>query len=161
MGGAKKKNIIRHNNFSTLLYQNFILCCEIIQQTPSAWKKKALRLIAAKSSLLSKIDAFGQDPKGNIGRTYRNEIILKIEKWQEKTPYKFIKPLPVPDGDQKNRRAGRRRRMFKGECRGSEIAKSANRISFNGDEEEILVHDEVIGKNSSSLLQMKTSYHKK
>merc|ERR1712113_262177 len=144
--GAKKKNIVRHNNFSTLPYQNFILCCEIIQQIPSAWKKKAFKLIAAKSSLLSKIDAYGQDSKGNIGRTYRNKIILKIEKWQEKTPYKSIKPLPVPDGDQKKRRAGRRRRMFKESCCGSEISKSANRISFNEDEEEILIQDEIIGK---------------
>merc|ERR1712113_895051 len=159
--GAKKKNLARYNNISTVPYQSFISSCEIIQQTPSAWKKKALRLIAAKSSLLSKIDAFGQDPKGNIGRTYRNELILKIEKWQQKTPYKFIKPLPVPDGDRKKQRAGRRRRMFKESCCESEISKSANRISFNGDEEEILVQDETIGKNSSSLLRMKISHHKK
>jgi U4/U6 small nuclear ribonucleoprotein PRP31 len=56
--------------------------------------------------------------------------------------------------------------MFKGECRGSEIAKSANRISFNGDEEEIHIQDETIGlnslgKNSSILLQMKIPYHQK
>merc|ERR1712113_1234704 len=158
--GAKKKNLARYNNISTVPYQSFISSCEIIQQTPSAWKKKALRLIAAKSSLLSKIDAFGQDPKGNIGRTYRNELILKIEKWQQKTPYKFIKPLPVPDGDRKKQRAGRRRRMFKRECRGSEIAKSANRISFNGDGEDIHIQDKIIGlnllgKNSSILFQMK------
>merc|ERR1712187_295849 len=116
--------------------------------------KKALKLIAAKSSLLSKIDAYGQDPKGNIGRTYRNEIILKIEKWQEKTPYKSIKLLPVPDGDQKKRRAGRRRRMFKRECRGSEIAKSANRISFNDDGEDIHIQEKIIGLN---LLGSRTS----
>merc|ERR1712113_223251 len=159
--GAKKKNIVRHNNSSTLPYQNFISSCEIIQQTPPAWKKKALKLIAAKSSLLSKIDAYGQDPKGNIGRTYRNEIILKIEKWQEKTPYKSIKLLPVPDGDQKKRRAGRRRRMFKRECRGSEIAKSANRIGFNGDGEDIHTQEEIIGKNSSILFQTKILHHQK
>lgn len=43
----------------------------------------------------------------------RDEVINKIEKWQEAPPAKIVKPLPAPDSDPKKRRGGRRLRTMK------------------------------------------------
>ena len=43
----------------------------------------------------------------------RDEIVRKIEKWQEPPPAKIIKPLKAPDAEGKKRRGGRRLRKMK------------------------------------------------
>ncbi len=39
-----------------------------------------------------------------MGQKMRDDIVAKIEKWQEPPPAKIIKPLPAPDAEQKKRR---------------------------------------------------------
>ena len=43
----------------------------------------------------------------------RDEIVRKIEKWQEPPPAKIIKPLKAPDAEGKKRRGGKRLRKMK------------------------------------------------
>lgn len=50
---------------------------------------------------------------GAKGRALREEIMRKIEKWQEPPPAKQPKPLPVPDAEPKKKRGGRRFRKMK------------------------------------------------
>lgn len=51
--------------------------------------------------------------QGKIGSKMRDEIVAKIEGWQEPPPAKQAKPLPVPDAEAKKRRGGKRLRAMK------------------------------------------------
>ncbi|KAL6576849.1 U4/U6-U5 snRNP complex subunit prp31 [Orobanche minor] len=37
------------------------------------------------------------DPTGNTGKCMRQEIVNKIDKWQEPPPARYPKPLRLPD----------------------------------------------------------------
>ena len=54
-----------------------------------------------------------QDPSGTAGSSMKDEMLKKIEKWQEPPPAKTHKVLPVPDGEAKKRRGGKRYRKMK------------------------------------------------
>ena len=73
----------------------------------------------------------------------REEIVRKIEKWQEPPPAKTIKPLPAPDAEQKKRRGGKRLRKMKERYGLTDVRKAANRMNFNVAEEEYMAGDEV------------------
>ena len=47
-------------------------------------------------------------PPGSHGRKLREEILHKIEKWQEPPPPKQVKPLSLPDEVPRKRRGGKR-----------------------------------------------------
>lgn len=59
-----------------------------------------------------------QDPSGAAGRTMKEEMVKKIEKWQEPPPAKTAKVLPVPDAEVKKRRGGKRYRKMKASGQG-------------------------------------------
>ena len=54
-----------------------------------------------------------QDPSGTAGREMKEEMLKKIEKWQEPPPAKTGKVLPRPDEEVKKRRGGKRYRKMK------------------------------------------------
>jgi len=43
----------------------------------------------------------------------KEEMVKKIEKWQEPPPAKTVKVLPVPDAEIKKKRGGKRYRKMK------------------------------------------------
>merc|ERR1740138_844588 len=56
--GSKRKNL---DGFSTKFVQQhhgFVYGCEIVQQTPFAWRDRALKLVSTKCALLSRVDAY-------------------------------------------------------------------------------------------------------
>ena len=69
--------------------------------------------------------------QGVIGSKMRDEILRKIEKWQEPPPAKIIKPLKAPDAEAKKRRGGKRLRKMKERYGLTDMRKAANRINFN------------------------------
>ena len=75
----------------------------------------------------------------------QEEIVQKIEKWQELPPGKTKNVLPVPDLEPKKRRGGKRWRRMKEKYGVTDIQKAQNRMKFNEAEEEILDGDEVVG----------------
>ncbi len=82
--------------------------------------------------------------QGQAGQRMREEILRKIDKWQEPPPAKQIKPLPRPDEfENKKRRGGRRIRKMKERYGMTDMRKAANRMHFNQPEEEYLDGDEV------------------
>lgn len=143
--GAKRKNLAGFSSTTVQPHQGFISGAEIIQQTPPAWRNKAVRLVAGKCTLLARVDAYGQDPSGEVGRQFRTEMLAKIEKWQEPPPAKTVKPILMPAGEAKKRRGGRRLRKMKERYGMTEVRKAANRIGFNSVEEEVLEGDEFVG----------------
>merc|ERR1712064_165097 len=81
--GARRKNSADLNSKTSQQHQGLIYSSQIIQQTPIALRYKALKLVSTKCGLLSRVDAYCKDLSGEIGRITREEIITKIEKWQE------------------------------------------------------------------------------
>lgn len=139
--GSKKKNTGGMSSASAIragdMHAGFIFDCDIIQKkTPPAWRSKAARLIGAKCTLMARIDAFGESPDGSTGRTFAEEIMKKIEKWQEAPPARTAKPLPAPGIEAKKRRGGKRARALKERYGITDMRKAANRVNFNEVEEE-------------------------
>eukprot|EP00889_Picochlorum_renovo_P007548 jgi/Picre1/34578/NNA_002046.t1 len=77
----------------------------------------------------------------------REEIVRKIEKWQEPPPARKGDVLPVPDAQEmkKTRRGGRRVRKMKEKYGMTELKKQANRMLFNQAEDEFIDGEESIG----------------
>ncbi|CAA3006951.1 U4 U6 small nuclear ribonucleo Prp31 homolog [Olea europaea subsp. europaea] len=111
--GAKKKNLAGFSTATSQFRVGYLEQTEIFQSTPPSLRMRACRLLAAKSTLAARVDSTRGDPTGKNGRSFRDEILKKIEKWQEPPPAKQPKPLPVPDSEPKKKRGGRRLRKMK------------------------------------------------
>ncbi|KAG6749656.1 hypothetical protein POTOM_046718 [Populus tomentosa] len=136
--GAKKKNLAGFSTATSQFRVGFIEQTEVFQSTPPSLRMRAGRLLAAKSTLAARVDSTRGDPSGNTGRTLREEIRKKIEKWQEPPPAKQPKPLPVPDSEPKKKRGGRRLRKMKERYAITDMRKLANRMQFGVPEESSL-----------------------
>lgn len=78
---------------------------------PPALRQKALRLVASKFALTTRMDAYQQEgggEGGEGGRAFRAECEDKIMKWQEPSKGKEKKALPVPEMQARKKRAGKR-----------------------------------------------------
>lgn len=153
--GAKQKTTAGFSNAAAQkagdLHAGFIFQCDVIQRkTPPPLRTKATRLVAGKCTLMARVDAFGQDPTGETGRKMHAEVLKKIEKWQEPPPAKTNKPLPIPGGESKKRRGGKRMRAMKERFGDSDMRKAANRVGFNVAEEEIGYEGEGLGTLGTS-----------
>lgn len=163
--GAKRKTLAGFSSTTTQPHQGFIHACAIMHTTPPSLRGKAARLIAAKSTLLARKDAYGEDPAGTYGAAMRDEVVRKIEKWQEPPPAKQVKPLPIPDAEAKKRRGGRRLRKMKERYGLTDVHKAANRMMFNQVEEEYVDGEDVVGlgvlgKEGSGRLRVVASQQK-
>ncbi|PIA62021.1 hypothetical protein AQUCO_00200185v1 [Aquilegia coerulea] len=136
--GAKRKTLAGFSSATSQLHIGFVEQTEIYQSTPPSLRNRACRLLAAKSTLAARVDSVRGDPTGKTGRTLRDEILKKIEKWQEPPPAKLPKPLPVPDSEPKKKRGGRRLRKMKERYAVTDMRKLANRMQFGVPEESSL-----------------------
>ncbi|XP_058736734.1 U4/U6 small nuclear ribonucleoprotein Prp31 homolog [Vicia villosa] len=136
--GAKKKNLAGFSTATSQFHVGYIEQTEIFQTTPPPLRMRACRLLAAKSTLAARVDSVRGDPSGKTGRTLKDEIHKKIEKWQEPPPAKQPKPLPVPDSEPKKKRGGRRLRKMKERYAITDMRKLANRMQFGIPEESSL-----------------------
>ena len=133
------------------MHVGHIFQCDVIQRkAPPALRMRAARLVAGKCALMARMDAFGQDPLANVGKAIRDEIEKKIEKWQEVPPARTAKPLPIPGGEVKKRRGGKRARAMKERYGASDMQKAANRMGFNQQEEEYGLDGEGLGTLGTS-----------
>ncbi|KAK4488841.1 hypothetical protein RD792_004631 [Penstemon davidsonii] len=136
--GAKRKNLAGFSTATSQFRVGYLEQTEIFQSTPPALRMRACRLLAAKSTLVARVDSTRGDPTGKTGRTFRDDIHKKIEKWQEPPPAKQPKPLPVPDSEPKKKRGGRRLRKMKERYAITDMRKLANRMQFGIPEESSL-----------------------
>ncbi|XP_057437449.1 U4/U6 small nuclear ribonucleoprotein Prp31 homolog [Lotus japonicus] len=136
--GAKKKNLAGFSTATSQFRVGYLEQTEIFQTTPPALRMRACRLLAAKSTLAARVDSIRGDPSGRTGRSFKDEIHKKIEKWQEPPPAKQPKPLPVPDSEPKKKRGGRRLRKMKERYAVTDMRKLANRMQFGIPEESSL-----------------------
>lgn len=145
--GSKRTNLAGFSSKSSQPRQGFVFDSDLVQNTPPGLKSKAARLVGSKCALLARVDAHGNNRDGSVGRSMREEMLKKIEKWQEPPPAKKGEVLPVPDAGElkKTRRGGRRLRKMKEKYGMTELKKQANRMLFNQAEDEFIDGDEAIG----------------
>ncbi|PNX77083.1 U4/U6 small nuclear ribonucleoprotein Prp31-like, partial [Trifolium pratense] len=136
--GAKKNNLAGFSTATSQFHVGYIQQTEIFQTTPASFRMRACRLLAAKCTLAARVDSIRGDPSGKTGRSLKDEIRKKIEKWQEPPPAKRSKPLPVPDFQPKKKRGGQRLRKMKGRYAMTDMRKLANRMQFGVPEESSL-----------------------
>ncbi|XVE85050.1 hypothetical protein DITRI_Ditri17bG0061300 [Diplodiscus trichospermus] len=136
--GAKKKTLAGFSTATSQFRVGYIEQTEIFQTTPPALRSLACRLLASKATLAARIDSTRGDPSGNAGRTLKEEIHKKIEKWQEPPPAKQPKLLPVPDSEPKKKRGGHCLRKMKERYAITDMRKLANRMQFGVPKESSL-----------------------
>lgn len=133
--------------------------CDLVRNTEKEYQAKALRLVAAKVALASRIDSQGANQDGDMGRVLRNDIITKLEKAAEPVTLTEIKALAPPDAKPRRKRGGKRQRRLKELTAMTDARKAANRIAFGEAEAEIIVGEDVKGlgmlKTGASLRPIK------
>jgi len=134
--GAKKKHSAGFSSSSTLPHTGFLFYSAIVQQAPMDLRMKASRVLAGRVALCSRMDYFHEEQAGAQGQLYKEEILKKIEKWQEPPPPKQIKPLTAPILIPKKKRGGKRARKIKEKTAMTEIRKFQNRMKFGEPEPE-------------------------
>ncbi|XP_042410023.1 U4/U6 small nuclear ribonucleoprotein Prp31 homolog [Zingiber officinale] len=128
--GAKKKTLAGFSTTTSQFRVGYLEQAEIFQSTPPSLRTRACRLLASKSTLAVRVDSTRGDPTGKAGINLRDEILKKIEKWQEPPPAKKPNPLPVPDSEPKKKRGGRRLRKMKERYAVTDMMKLAKRMQF-------------------------------
>ncbi|OXU19250.1 hypothetical protein TSAR_014024 [Trichomalopsis sarcophagae] len=128
--GTKKTTLSGFSQTAALPHTGFIYYSKIVQDTPEDLRRKAARLVAAKSTLAARVDACHESTDGTIGQQLREEIEKKLDKLLEPPPVKFIKPLPKPIDPGRKKRGGKRVRKMKERYAITEFRKQANRMNF-------------------------------
>ncbi|QLG71552.1 hypothetical protein HG535_0B05960 [Zygotorulaspora mrakii] len=128
-----------HTNIAGVRQEGFIYRCPLIQQQPMQYHKQMLRMVCAKVSLAARVDAGMQnDTKDDsFGNKWAQEISEKIQKLQDTTAIRNVKPLPIPEDAPKKKRAGRRFRKYKQQFQLSQLRQLQNRVEFGKQEQTI------------------------
>ncbi|KAN0019507.1 hypothetical protein ACTFIU_002721 [Dictyostelium citrinum] len=137
--GADKKALAGFSGMSNRKFQmGLISQCDIVKKAPPFLQVKALRTLTGRVSIAARVDA-QQDSSfyGETGRQYRDEILAKIEKWQEPPPQKQDKALPAPDEGKRTKRGGQKARLYKQRYGITDLQKAKNRMSFGVEEKTI------------------------
>ncbi|CAN0892906.1 U4/U6 small nuclear ribonucleoprotein Prp31 homolog [Linum grandiflorum] len=163
--GAKKKNLAGFSGATSQFRVGYFEQTEIFQNTTPSLRNHACKLLADQLMLAVRVDSGRGDPSGNYGRTLREQISKKIEKWQEPLPAKQPKPLPVPDSEPKKKRGGQRQRKRKERYAVTDMRKLSNRMQFGIPEESSLgdglgVGYGLLGQAGSGKLRVAASQNK-
>jgi U4/U6 small nuclear ribonucleoprotein PRP31 len=108
----------------------------VIRQIPNDLKKQAMRIVAAKVVLASRVDFSHSSPDGSQGEVLKEQVLEKLEKLTIPPPNKGTKALPAPDDKPSRKRGGRRARKAKEATAMTDIRKAQNRMAFGKQEEE-------------------------
>ncbi|KAF5292598.1 hypothetical protein FQA39_LY13931 [Lamprigera yunnana] len=157
--GEQKKTLSGFSQTNMLPHTGFIYYSEIVQNSPPDLRRKAARLVAAKSILAARVDACHESNDGRIGKMFREEIEKKLDKLQEPPPVKFVKPLPKPVEAPRKKRGGKRVRKMKERYAMTEFRKHANRMNFADIEDDAYQEDlgytrGTIGKSGAGRIRL-------
>ncbi|XP_049780622.1 U4/U6 small nuclear ribonucleoprotein Prp31 [Schistocerca cancellata] len=157
--GSQKKTLSGFSQVTMLPHTGFIYYSDIVQDTPPDLRRKAARLVAAKSTLAARVDACHISADGHIGKQFREEIEKKLDKLTEPPPVKFVKPLPKPIDAGRKKRGGKRVRKMKERYAMTEFRKQANRLNFADIEDDAYQEDlgytrGTIGKTGTGRIRL-------
>ncbi|KIO28902.1 hypothetical protein M407DRAFT_21979 [Tulasnella calospora MUT 4182] len=142
--GVQKKIVAGFSTATQNRHSGFLAQSDLIQETPSDYRQKAQRTLAAKVALSARMD-LQPGNNGSFGRQQREKVAKHIEKLAEPPPAKVVKALPVPDDGPKKRRGGKKARKAKEAYAQTELRKLQNRMAFGEAEVEVGAFDETKG----------------
>ncbi|KNE58468.1 hypothetical protein AMAG_04039 [Allomyces macrogynus ATCC 38327] len=126
-------------------HRGFVWDADLVRLTPSEFRRKAARMVAAKVCLCARMDLAKAHRDASYGQKVRADLDRHLEKAMAPPPLKSTKALPIPDEAPKKRRGGRRARKIKEQYTVTDVHKAANRVAFGHAEEEIIVYGETRG----------------
>uniref|UniRef100_A0A8R1DS29 U4/U6 small nuclear ribonucleoprotein Prp31 n=1 Tax=Caenorhabditis japonica TaxID=281687 RepID=A0A8R1DS29_CAEJA len=136
--GKTKRNLVGFSTVSTNPHHGFIYFHPLVQQMPPDFKNKAAKILAAKVTLVARIDAQHESPNGEKGQDFLALVNGKFEKMLEPPPVKSNKALPKPLDKASKKRGGRRMRKMKERLGMTDLRKSANRMNFGELAEDVM-----------------------
>jgi len=139
--GQVKRTLSGFSQTSTLPHTGIVYYCELVQALPPDLHRKVARVVSNKCALAARVDSCHESPDGRLGESFRDEIVKKMEKFQEPPPVKKTKALPTPLEAPRKRRGGRRVRKMKERYAVTELRKQANRMNFGELNEDVVQTD--------------------
>uniref|UniRef100_K3W6W3 Nop domain-containing protein n=1 Tax=Globisporangium ultimum (strain ATCC 200006 / CBS 805.95 / DAOM BR144) TaxID=431595 RepID=K3W6W3_GLOUD len=136
--GQQKKVLSGFSSAAALKHTGIIFYADVIQNVPPYLRMKACRALAGKIALMARVDSqpHQSDREGKVGAQFRDELIAKMEKWQEPQKAKTKKALPIPDEKPRRKRGGKRYRKMKERLQMTDVRREINRQSFATADEE-------------------------
>ncbi|CCX31944.1 Similar to U4/U6 small nuclear ribonucleoprotein Prp31; acc. no. Q8CCF0 [Pyronema omphalodes CBS 100304] len=134
--GSKRKTQTGLATNIGIRQQGYLYHSPVIRQIPSDLKKQAMRIVAAKVVLASRVDFSHSSPDGRHGEVLKEQVLEKLEKLTIPPPNKGPRALPAPDDKPSRKRGGRRARKAKEATAMTDIRKAQNRMAFGKQEEE-------------------------
>lgn len=162
--GARKKGLDGFARLSADLNQGLLAFTEIVLSAPRGLRNRTMKVLAGRASLCARVDAFHEDASGETGRKFVEEILKKLEKWQEPPPTKKRKALTAPLGEYKKKRGGKRARAEKAKFEVTEVQKQKNKVVFGKAEQTDDFTGEgmgMIGQAGSGRLKVKKKDNQK
>ncbi|KAK9467729.1 hypothetical protein V1512DRAFT_235688 [Lipomyces arxii] len=114
--------------------QGFLYFSPVVQSTPMDLRKQALRILAGKVSLATRVDLAHTSMDGSEGQKLKHEVDEKLRKLGIPPSNKGPKALPAPDDKLSKKRGGKRIRKYKQQFAMTDLRKAQNRMRF-GDQD--------------------------
>lgn len=144
--GEEKKSLLGLSKHGKKLHLGCFRDHPLVQTTRDEFQVKLVKLLANGVAKVSRIDAVGLSPNGEIGKNMYLDIVNKFEKYQLPKAGQMRQPLPAPEEAPKRRRGGKKYRRMKERLGLTEAAKLKNRLKFGTDfSEEVMNGTEGLG----------------
>ncbi|KAF2120822.1 hypothetical protein BDV96DRAFT_565590 [Lophiotrema nucula] len=130
---------------NTSIRQGFLYHSPIVKGVRQDLRKNAMRILAGKAVLASRVDRVHESPDGATGRQLREECERRLDKLTEAPKNQGVRALPAPDEKPAKKRGGRKARAAKAATAMTEIRKAQNRMAFGKEEKEVGYGDNVKG----------------
>ncbi|KAK9245571.1 hypothetical protein V1506DRAFT_537725 [Lipomyces tetrasporus] len=128
--GAKRNQTNIGLGNTGIRQQGFLYFCPIIQSTPMDLRRQALRILAGKVALATRVDLSHTAVDGSQGLRMKHEVEEKLEKLGIPPSNKGPKALPAPDDKPSKKRGGKRIRKYKQQFAMTDLRKAQNRMRF-------------------------------
>jgi len=164
LGSQQGRKNLEGFSTSGKLHRGYLAELDLVKETPEDFQNQAIRMLASKCSLASRVDAyrkvdikttnenfkdnnFNESENDNTKVPENSNVTKEGEKLKEgilKRLYKIQQPqqpilkkvLPKPDDKPRKRRGGKRMRSIKKRYELTEMRKMKNRMKFGTDEEK-------------------------
>ena len=134
--GQEKKHLSGFSNIAAMPHSGVLYYAEAIQRCPPALRRKALKKLAGKVAITSRIDAYNNSHNGEEGQRIRREFDESMDKLMEPAKARTKKALPIPEEKKKNKRGGKRVRRWKERFAMTDLRQQQNRIIITTTEGE-------------------------
>ena len=143
--GSKKQSQTGFATNTGVRHQGFLYQSPLIKTIPSDLKTQAMRIVAAKIVLATRIDMVHADTDGSSGAGLRQQCLDRLDRLTEPAPNKGVRALPAPDDRPARKRGGRRARKAKEATAMTDLRRAQNRLAFGKEETEVGFGDRTVG----------------